>query len=243
LIIDFFKDLIQGAIDLAYPEVCRACLKTEIRTPELSLICTDCITRIIYTKQWSNHDNMLYKRLREHLRIDKAASLMIYEELSVAQNLLHNFKYKKLTEIGHHFGEILANRMVEHKWHEGIDCIVPIPMTKSKERLRGFNTAQILSEEISAKTNLPIVKDALIKTKNTVSQTQMGKKAREENATLLFKIQNKSAIQKKHVMLVDDIITTGSTISDAGIELWTHGISNLSIAALCTANNKNYLQY
>jgi ComF family protein len=230
-------------VDLAYPNVCRSCQDEYLIDPEVNLLCYDCTRRLIKTTHWNSPKNYLYERLITQMPIEKAASLLVYEDLSVAKGLLHNFKYKKLTDIGHVFGAYLADKMVEHKWHEGMDCIVPIPMTAAKERLRGFNTAQILAEEIAVKTRLPIVKDALKKMRNTVSQTQKGKSTRQANASLLFRMQNKEAVKNKHVMLVDDIVTTGSTISNAGLELVTGGISKLSIVALCTANNENAIFY
>jgi ComF family protein len=218
-------------------------METEISNPQVAILCYDCIVRTIYTTHWAKPQNYLYNRLIDQMPIEKAASLLVYEELSVAQNLLHNFKYKKITEIGHVFGAMLADKIVEYNWYKGMDCIVPIPMTKGKEKIRGFNTAQILAEEIANKTHLPIIADALIKSKETISQTQMAKSSRVKNARGIFKINNSIAIKDKHVMLVDDIVTTGSTISDAGLELLTNGISKLSIAALCTANNQSVLDY
>ncbi len=224
-------NLISDLDTLLYPRLCRSCLEVEIKKGD-HLLCYDCVKDLLYTNYFEKPNNDLFLKLRSQVQLEKAAALWYYYDHSIAQNLIHNFKYKKYIEIGEKMSNILADDIIKSNFNKDIDAIIAIPMTKVKEDIRGFNQSMVIAKQISLKTNIPILYDTVIKLRNTESQTTKSKAGREKNAEVLFKVAKPNVIKGKHILLVDDVITTGSTISSCGMELIISGASKISMVAL-----------
>jgi ComF family protein len=153
---------------------------------------------------------------------------MSYVKHSSVQNILISIKYKKRADLAEALGEFLGTGL------SGLsaDMIIPVPLHKKRMAERGYNQSEMLGQGISTKMRIDCRPDLLIRVKNTVSQTKMKKVDRIKNVEKIFRVKHQKQLIGKHVLLVDDVFTTGSTLESCGIELFDKGISKLSVAVL-----------
>lgn len=226
----FFQDF----IGLLYPHLCNGCLKP-IYFGE-SMICTSCLFEIPYTDDFLNPDNRVAKQFWARIKFDAAMALLHFKKGSRVQSMLHQLKYRGKVELGRLLGNMIAEKLLLSKQYKEIDLIIPVPMHRKKLYQRGYNQSLCIAEGISEVLKLPINVDALLKVRETATQTHKGRLSRNENMTSVFEVARPLELEGKHVLLVDDVITTGATIEACGIELWMAGIQNLSIAAVAFAD-------
>jgi competence protein ComFC len=147
-----------------------------------------------------------------------------------SKKLLHEFKYYDNKIIGEIFAKLIANKYKNS--FMGYDFIIPVPMHKIKRIMRLYNQAQIFGESLSKIISVPIKCDVLTKVRNTKSQTGLSKKERKKNLIGTIEILNKIEIKDKNIILVDDVITTGSTISLCVDLLKKHGAKNVCVISI-----------
>jgi ComF family protein len=226
--------LFQDFIGLLYPNLCGGCLKP-IYFGE-SIICTSCLFEIPYTDDYLNAENRVAKQFWARIQFEAAMSLLQFKKGSRVQSMLHQLKYKGKTELGHLLGTMIGDKLLLSEHYNGIDLILPVPMHKKKLHQRGYNQSFCIAEGIAQVLGCPINHQALVKVKETATQTHKGRLSRNENMTNVFQVSKPHEMQGKHILLVDDVITTGATIEACGIELWLAGIGKLSIAAVAFAD-------
>jgi ComF family protein len=226
--------LFQDFIGLLYPNLCAGCLKP-IYYGE-SIICTSCLFEIPYTDDHLNPQNRVAKQLWARIRFDAAMALLQFKKGSRVQNMLHQLKYKGKTELGHLLGTMIGDKLQLSEQYKGIDLIIPVPMHQKKLYQRGYNQSLCIAEGISQVLGCPVNNSALVKIRETATQTHKGRLSRNENMTSVFEVIKPSELQGKHILLVDDVITTGATIEACAIEIWTAGVGNISIAAVAFAD-------
>jgi ComF family protein len=168
-------------------------------------------------------------------KIEKAAAFSFYNRDSRIRRLIHNLKYKSISDIGFELGRIYGQSLAKSGFLEGIDLIVPVPLHPSKKRIRGFNQAEIISEGISEATRIPVDSRTLARTGLSDTQTKRSRYERWINVDGIFNIPDKASIAGMHVLLVDDVITTGSTIESCANELLKSEGVRVSVAALAVA--------
>jgi ComF family protein len=226
--------LFQDFIGLLYPNLCGGCLRP-IYFGE-SIICTSCLFEIPYTDDHLNLENRVAKQFWARIQFDAAMSLLQFKKGTRVQNMLHQLKYKGKKELGHLLGTMIGDKLIMSVRYKEIDLIIPVPMHKKKLYMRGYNQSLCIAEGIAQVLGCPINQGALVKVKETATQTHKGRLLRNENMTSVFEVVAPFELQGKHILLVDDVITTGATIEACGIELWLAGIRNLSIAAVAFAD-------
>ena len=162
--------------------------------------------------------------------------MLYFSKDSVLQNLLHQFKYKGKKEIGFYFWQNDGECYFEIRTDlRNIDALIPLPLFPSKEKKRGYNQAMILCEGMSEILHLPILKNAVIRTTATETQTKKNRIERWQNIDGKFEVKDFTSLQNKHVLLVDDVITTGATLEACAMELLGAENLKVSIATLaCT---------
>ena len=159
-----------------------------------------------------------FKRFLE-FEFVKASSYLKFEQYGKTQRLLHALKYKGVKEIGTTLGELAALEIGETNFFDTIDVIVPVPIHKIKRKKRGYNQSYFIAEGIRNITEKKVEKTAVIKEINTESQTKKGRFKRWQNVNSTFKIIDSEVLIGKHILLVDDVATTGATIEAIGIQL------------------------
>lgn len=164
-----------------------------------------------------------------------ARSPLIYKE-GIAK-AIKDFKYEKKTYLAKYFGRFLFEEFNKFKETHPVDLIVPIPLSNERFKERGFNQSELLANELSALSNIPVDSTSLIRVKNTSTQTALSFQERQENLENAFKVENKNAIKGKVVLLVDDVLTTGSTVSHAGETLKKAGAKAIYVLTLATTDS------
>lgn len=158
---------------------------------------------------------------------------LYYAKGSVVRQLLYELKYYGNKEIGGFLGRYMAAELLPSGFFEGIDYILPVPLHRKKERLRGYNQSEWLAKGVGSVTSIPVLSDVMERCKYTETQTHKGLYERWENVCDIFVCNTPAILQGKHVLLIDDVLTTGATIvscSDALKDVADIRISVLTLA-------------
>jgi ComF family protein len=172
------------------------------------------------------------------LPVERCAALFFYQGGSGPSQILYELKYKNHPEIGEFFGRMIAEEWNDTGFFEGIDLIVPVPLAKERQRLRGYNQSLHIARGIGSVTRLPIVTNAVSREQFVESQTQKDRWQRNENVEGCFRLNDGSALKGRHVLLVDDVVTTGATICSCGREMLKAGDVRFSILTIGFAKSK-----
>jgi ComF family protein len=167
--------------------------------------------------------------------IEKAAAFSYYTKGSRIRKLVHNLKYNGVREIGHEMGRIYANSLRSSGFFDDIDLIVPVPLHPSKQRRRGFNQSEYISSGISEVAGLPVDLKSLKRISVSDTQTRRSRYERWMNVEGIFDVADAQALRGKHILLVDDVITTGSTIESCATELLKIEDVKVSVVALAVS--------
>jgi ComF family protein len=167
--------------------------------------------------------------------IEKAAAFSYYNKGSRIRNLIHNMKYKGVKEVGCELGRIYGRSFKGSEFISGIELIIPVPLHPSKIKIRGFNQSECIAAGIADVTGLTVCTAALVRVIGSATQTKRSRYDRWTNVEGIFTVTDPDLIKGKHILLIDDVITTGSTIeSCAGELLKVEGVK-VSVAALAFA--------
>jgi ComF family protein len=180
-------------------------------------------------------DNPVARLFWGRCSIEKAAAFSFYNKDSRIRKLIHNLKYKGITEIGFELGKIYGESLIRSDFLTGIDVIVPVPLHQSKKRARGFNQSEIIADGISSATGIPVDRDSLQRITVTETQTRRSRFERWINVEGIFSVNGASLLEGKHILLIDDVITTGSTLESCANELLKAEGVTVSVAALAVA--------
>ena len=180
-------------------------------------------------------DNPVEQIFWGRCRIESAAAFSYFHKGSRIRRLIHRLKYDGVKEVGYELGKIYGLSLKSSGFLDGIDIITPVPLHKSRKRTRGFNQSEIISAGISEATGLPVVTTALERTVATSTQTKRSREERWENVEGIFYLKNPTLLEGKHVLLVDDVITTGATIESCVNEILKADSVKVSVAALVYA--------
>ena len=197
-------------LDLIAPRHCVMCGR-KLMVQE-NIICIECLLTIPRT-DYERHpyDNPMARLFWGQIPIEKCAALAFYQKHLNWSHLIHCMKYGNRPDIGVYLGRITAKQFQSFHFFDGIDAIVPVPLAKDRQRSRGYNQCECIGQGLSEVTGIPMVTDAVIRTSFKSSQTTKGVEDRRKNVERVFKLRNGKSIENKHVLLVDDVVTTGST--------------------------------
>jgi len=177
-------------------------------------------------------DNPMARLFWGIIPVERVAALFYYEAGSETANILYELKYHNHPEIGVVMGRMIGREFSESGFFDGIDMLVPIPLARSRQRHRGYNQSRSIAEGISQITGQPISNQLVRRTHFVKSQTQMGRRERQENVADVFEVKNLDGIHGRHLLLIDDVVTTGATITACARELLKAGDVTLSILSL-----------
>lgn len=195
---------------LVFPQKCLAC-DSELTGAE-STICSLCTTHFTETNfhlctEPTTMDKIFWGRIDIH----RTYALFFFEKGKTAQKILFQLKYKHNQEVGHHFGREMAKRLQLNSDFEDVDVLIPVPLHPKKEFLRGYNQSEALTKGVSEELGVPMDTSSVRRVKHGASQTKKARFERWSSIQSTFRV-NKAIRKYKHVVLIDDVITTGSTI-------------------------------
>ncbi|MCW3115430.1 MAG: ComF family protein [Segetibacter sp.] len=216
-------------IHLFFPHVCAGC-GTDVLNINHQL-CLRCIADLPFTNFFDQPGNPVEKKFYGRMDVEHAGSGYFFTKDSLIESLIYELKYKGNKSIGFYMGEMLGHLLINERFND-VDIIVPLPLNAMRLKKRGYNQANILSEGIGLVWSRPIITTAVIRKVNTETQTHRGRITRWENMDGVFEVANASELEDKHVLLVDDVVTTGASLEACGAEILKIPGTKLSIATL-----------
>jgi ComF family protein len=202
--------LINDFMSLIYPRSCEAC--EEVLFEHEQFICNACLLTLPKSNYHLNPNNPISMALAGRVPVKNATCLFEFEKQGRVQKLLHALKYEDQQTLGEFMGKQLFQSAVNSAFFEGIDVIVPVPLHPNKLKQRGYNQSACFAKGISDASGIPVNTSVLHRSSETSTQTKKKKFERWENVGTVFTLTDRSFFQNKHILLVDDVITTGATI-------------------------------
>ncbi len=166
------------------------------------------------------------------LAVKQAGCAFYFNDHSILHRLVLQFKYRGRKDIGHYLGKLMRNHLRESARFDHLDAVIALPLNKAKEKKRGYNQSAILAGKIAESLQIPLLENVIERKIFTESQTTKSRIARWENMQNIFTVTDPSKLENKHVLLVDDIITTGATLEGCGMEILKTPGTSLSLATL-----------
>jgi ComF family protein len=217
-----------------FPHNCIGCGSDVIENE--SLLCLNCINDLPHTNFAVHANNPVEKKFWGRLALTSGMSEFYFSQDSIVQNMIHELKYHGNKKAGHYFGNLIGKSLLNsNRFH--VDVIVPLPLFERKEKVRGYNQSEIICNGIAEIINKPLIKNNVIRKVFTETQTKKHRLERWKNVENIFFVARPSELEGKHILLVDDIITTGSTIEACGSEILKVKDAKLSIASFAIASN------
>jgi ComF family protein len=223
-------NIIKDFFHLFYPHICQGC-GTDIISAQ-SVLCIRCIDNLPITNFHFHTGNQVEKIFWGRIPLNHATSLCYFNSGSLIQSLLHQLKYKGNKELGYFLGRLMGSVFIESNHFNNMDALLPLPLHPAKEKKRGYNQARVLCEGMSETMNIPVLNNNVHRVSATSTQTKKNRIERWQNIEGKFAISNKEQLENKHVLLVDDVITTGATLEACGMEILQVENVRLSIASL-----------
>lgn len=223
-------------LDLISPRLCVVCGYRLSVSEEI--LCTKCLLHLPRTGFHLNaYENEMAKLFWGQIPVERATAFFYYEAHADAANIIYELKYKNHPEIGEEVGRMFAKEIKPSGFFDGIDGIVPVPLAKKRLRQRGYNQSEEIARGVAAISDLPIFDQAVRRLFFEGSQTSKGRWDRNENVENVFELVQADTIRGKHILLIDDVVTTGATVIACAKELCKAGGVRISVLSLGLAKN------
>ena len=219
-------------LNLLFPKVCSGCKTILLKREEV--ICTQCRHRLPIISHHNTKDGSMKQLFYGKFLVENATAIIKFQKRGITQELLHNLKYKGQHHISSFFGKWLGAELAIHTDYQNIEMVIPVPLHKQKLKKRGYNQVEGFGFEIAKALQVPYVDTILTKESKTDSQVFKQRFLRFQTEEI-FKIKHPHLINDKHILLVDDIITTGATIENCALQIFKSKHVKLSIATIAIA--------
>jgi len=221
--------MLHALLNILFPKVCSAC-NTTLSSLE-NTICISC-RHALPLANYHKVDNTLMRDIfYGRIHVEQATALLKFQKKGITQELLHNLKYRNQEAISSFFGKWLGAELAEISSYQAIDLVIPVPLHKIKKRKRGYNQVTGFGTEIAKALKRPYVANVLLKAVHTESQVFKNRLKRFQDDTIFY-IDNPDLIKNKHILLVDDIITTGATLENCALQLQKAAKCKISFATI-----------
>ena len=218
-------------LDLISPRLCVVC--GQRLTVSEETICSICNLHLPRTGFHQDpYENEMAKLFWHQIPIERATALFYYVAHSETANIIYMLKYKNHPEIGEVMGRMTARELQTKGFFDGIDGIVPVPLARKRLRQRGYNQSMEIANGVSEITSLPIYNKVIRRNTFEGSQTNKGRWERNENVEKVFELIDSETVRGKHLLIVDDVVTTGATVIACAKELCKAGNVKVSVLAL-----------
>jgi len=225
--------ILSPLVHFFYPHNCLGCGSDIIERE--NLLCLECINNLPHTGFAIHANNPVEKIFWGRIPIVAGISEFYFSKDSIIQNLIHDFKYRGNRKLGLYLGKMIGKSLLNSNRFSNIDALIPLPLFTQKEFKRGFNQSSILCAGINEIMNIPLITKNVIRIVHTETQTKKGRIQRWENVEKSFSVLEPASLKEKHILLVDDVITTGATLEACGAQILKVAGVQLSIATLAIA--------
>ena len=230
-----FDEIQKNLLNVLFPVFCNGCSNLLLKNE--NVICTKCIHNLPFTCHHNIKETEIDKVFYGIVPFEFAASILYFTKKGISQNLIHNLKYRNRQEIGTYLGDLYAKEILNLETIQTIDLIIPVPLHKKKFHERGYNQVTTFCKAIEKNLAIPVLDDVLVKKQHLKSVTNKSKESRLEHNKNVFSIENQHKIEGKHVLIVDDVFTTGATIEACAKEILK--IKNTKISILTMAYSQS----
>lgn len=220
-------------IELLFPNVCGICTKSLL--PFEKVICSPCRIHLPYTNYSLHPDNKTAAIFWGRVNLVYCSSFLHYKKGNSVRKLIHQLKYKGREDIGYFLGAQFGQLLHKIPELDDVDGIIPVPLHPKKEKIRGYNQCKPIAEGMSAHLNVPVLNQIVERKHYNTSQTTKDRYSRWENISEKFAVKNPGLAKHKHLLVVDDVITTGSTLEALIVAL--SGVTDLRISAVAIGSS------
>lgn len=220
---------------LFFPDTCCHC--GERLVGEKGRLCTNCQLHLPVTDYATRINNISEQRLAGRIPFVAATSYLTFSHGNVTQSIIHDIKYRRGTVLARTTGNWLGMSLKESDRFDSVDTIIPVPLHRRKQRRRGYNQSTLICYGIAETFPHPVVEDCLLRHTYTSTQTHLSRSERSENMKGVFSLHHPQLLENKHILLVDDILTTGATIEACWSVLKEVKGIRISIATLAVAGD------
>lgn len=224
------SEIKESILHLFFPQLCAGC-GTDLLNKGTEL-CAKCLHDLPSTRFEKHANNPVEKVFRGRLPIVSGSASFYFTKDSIMQHIMHELKYKGNKELGWQLGKMMG-RFITETNRINADALLPLPLFPRKEKQRGYNQSLLLCQGMAEIMGIPILNKSVIRPHHTETQTKKGRIARWQNMEGKFLLKDPSSLAHKHILLVDDVITTGATLESCGQEILKTAGTSLSIATLC----------
>lgn len=229
MLVDFFK----GFANLFYPNTCAVCDNDLVKGEDA--LCLGCLYKLPLTRFWNERDNAVAQTFWGRVDIENACAYFFFAKGSNYQQLLHKLKYKGEKQIGISLGKQLGSVLAKSDLYSGIDYVVPVPLHNKKLRIRGYNQAEVIAQGVCQAYNAKLLTNVLVRTEFTQTQTKKTREERAQNVAQAFAVNAPEIFSHKHILLIDDVVTTGATLEACASKLLVSAGCKVSVATLAYA--------
>lgn len=209
----YLQALANDLVEFFFPVLCAGCDGYLVKGE--SGICTACLLRMPHTNFEWQEENPVMKQFWGKVQLKAAMAYCHFSKGGKIQRMIHHLKYEDRPDIGVRLGQLCAYRLIRSPLYNDVDVIIPIPLHRHKQRIRGYNQAASFGRGLADVLKVPQWEDGLQRIKNTETQTRKSRYARSENVKDVFHVQDVELLANKSILLVDDVVTTGSTLAAA----------------------------
>jgi ComF family protein len=227
----WIKDVSEALLHYAFPHVCAGCGSDAIAKEQR--LCLSCIAALPGTQFHLHRNNPVEKIFWGRLDVQHATAQYYLTPSSLIHRLLHQFKYRDEPLLAACLGTLMGSSLAASPLYSTVDVLVPLPLFPSRLRKRGYNQSAMLCQGISDMTGKPVRENVVRRTTFTETQTNKNRVERWQNMEGRFELTDGEALTHKHVLLVDDVITTGATLEACGKCLAEAPGVQISVATLC----------
>lgn len=229
--------LLKDFFTLFYPEICVVCEEQLVQNEKT--ICTLCRHDMPLTNFTSFDENSITQTFYGRIVIEKGYSLLHFRKKGIARKLIHELKYKGNEKIGEFFGDWLGEIIREKSEFSDVDYIIPVPLHPKKLKQRGYNQVTKFGKKVSEHIQIPYIENELIRVSSTKTQTFKARFERFNNIDTKFLIKDYTFFNHKHVLIIDDVITTGATLEACAKEFQKATNCRISILTMAFADLTN----
>lgn len=219
--------------ELLFPRYCKVCGRRLMQSEQH--LCLGCLLELPRTHYEREPNNLLMQHFMEWPEVVRATAYFYYYKEGKYSNLVHHLKYYDHPEVGTYLGRLAANELRQSGFFDGIDLIIPVPLSKKKYQKRGYNQCDYIARGISEATGIPLCTDCMRRDIDTDTQTHKGRSDRWKNTEGIFRTTSPETLKGKHILLVDDVATTGATLHACAASLLATSDVRISIFALTRA--------
>ncbi|NNT71188.1 ComF family protein [Flavobacterium sp. IMCC34852] len=218
-------------VNLFFPKSCAGC--HAILLSDEKVICTQCRHEIPLTNHHNIKENEIFQKLYGRIPLEFGAALFYFHKKGIVQEMMHQLKYKGNQEIGTIVGDWYASELKDLQPMKNIDYIIPVPLHKRRFRERGYNQVTTFGKSLAQNLNIPYEESVLQRKLYTKTQTKKSLLGRADINKTIFEVTFSENHHDKHFLLIDDVMTTGSTLEACSRELLK--IPNAKISIVCMA--------